>query len=346
MTLFVFHLLAFFVTSALSVRMDSSVFGDLIGALIQLDIIVESPSTLADWNEMVRLNVSEPPECPFANHIFSCDKDGSLVEANFTAPPLASPFLARRLELGTFANEFDTNVVAKIRLRNYVGVLFVSTMIRHLEVRDSILVNASRPVCNTDFNDCTFLATFRIFLPSTFILSNVIIHDDNRFRPSNDNVQVRTDHTCRFQNVSMACPIPKWLAQCFNVSDAAMAPCITPVVNASSAFVSVGARCTRAICRLQCTPSPLEMYDCTDSDSSSSRGFFPSTPGISTIEFALRYVGVAFSLTTSFKTYGLVTRVELYDWRTFNWTIIEFSDTRTPWNGIPTTSTEIMLPPC
>jgi hypothetical protein len=331
-------------TTALSVRMEPNVFGDMIGALIQLEIIADSPSTMADWNEMVRLNVSEPPECPFANHIFSCDKNGSLVELNLTAPPLSNPSLARRLEFGQFLNDIDAKLVPKIRLRNFVGELILSrTMVRDLEIRDSIIVNATRPFCVAEFSDCIYFLLFRKNQPATLIMSNVTIHDDDRIQHSDREMPLSAVHDCRFQNVSMTCPIPGWLAKCFNVSDAATVPCVTPVVNASFARIPA---CRTDVCRLHCTPSPFEMFDCTDAGSSKTKGYFPVTPGVSTIEISLRHVGIAHSLTVLVRMYGLVKRIELYDWRTFNWTVVEFSSTRVPVKSESTKDEdEMMLPP-
>jgi hypothetical protein len=343
-------LLALVFATALSVRMEHNVFGDMIGALIQLEIIADSPSTMADWNEMVRLNVSEPPECPFSNHFFSCDIDGALVDLNLTAPPLASPLLARQLNLGQFINENNTKIAPRIRLFNFIGNVFFASRstVLHFEIHDSIIVNATRPFCHLAFNDCIFFLVFhmdRSSQPTTLILSNVTIHDSDRSR--GDEIDLSLDgafYVCRFQNVSMSCPIPSWLAKCFNVSDASMAPCVAPVVNASSAFVPVAVPCERAVCRVQCTPSPLDKFDCVDTDSKLSKGYFPATPGVSTIELSMRYVGIAHSLTIKVAMYGLVTRVELYDWRTFNWTVVEFSDTRAP-AGLQPANDVLALPP-
>jgi hypothetical protein len=369
MSVLIFLLVSSLVSMALSVRLEAGVFGDVVKALIQLDIIVDVPMTEADFQTIARLNASEPPECPFANEFFSCNDQGFLTYVNLTAPPL-QPMQARRMTLGKF--EIDrTNymyqfmarsVPVLVQLRNYVGELSFDSLAlapRNLEIYDSIIVNAARPLCTLPSLSCSFVAKFDSFdRESFFVMSNVTVlqREEYTSSASPSNVTVRFD--CRFRNVTMACPIPQWLATCFNVTDVRMVPCIPPTANPSASFVVLQKpqRCFLAqdrgpSCSITCSSPPMNGFQCSylDGYDGISASYFPATPGFSTIDIVQFFVGVAFSVSVHSKTTGLIAKIEMFNWHTLNWTVVEFPDTTRSQAmatmGLRDDFQEIMLPP-
>jgi hypothetical protein len=328
-----------------SVPMLPNIFVDTVDALIQIRVISDVPTTMADWTAMQRLNVTEPPECPFANDVFACDVDGHLLELNLNAPPLAEPRSAGRLSLGQFVND---RKLAKIRVRNFVGELSLFySKIKHLEVHDSILVNATWPTCDVTPVGCKYFVNFwRYEGNTTLIMSNVTVLD-SFLQPAQVelwNFTFQQTDVCRFHNVTMACPVPSWVAPCFNVTTSAMIPCVAPTSNASAAFVPLPPVCDRTapFCRLQCTPEPLAGFACARTGVTPTR-YFPATPGFSIIDITMRSMGVAHSVSLDVRMLGLMTRVEVFNFHTFNWTIIELPGTRIP--ATTKTRVELMLPP-
>jgi hypothetical protein len=331
------------------VRMQSSFFNDVVEALIQLRIIADIPITVADFNEMVRLNVSEPPECPFTNEFFSCNDRGVLESLTLTVPTLPANQSHPRFFLTSTAN---------VRLRNFVGELIVMSPYssRKLEIYDSILVNASRPNCefrsaDARVDDCKFFVVFDTERNANFILSNVTIVD-NKFQLPQLTRPVNSSIACSFRNVSLSCPIPQWLAHCFNVTTAAMVPCVAQNFNASDAFVALPERCTRRsrghlTCVTVCNPPPLAGFRCLvplQLGEMAENGYFPATPGFSTIELFYDFVGIANLLLVRARMTGLLRRVEIYDWYTFNWSVVEVPESPRGINFYPVDS-EFGLPP-
>jgi hypothetical protein len=229
---------------------------------------------------------------------------------------------------------------------------------RRLEIYDSIIVNTVRPSCVSFF--CSFVAPFFSFSGlGYFLMSNVTILDSDK-KPDGLGTSATLGYEvdCRFLNVTMACPIPQWLARCFNVTNAAMAPCIAPTANASASFVLEQAQCfardSGPSCSVTCNPPPNNGFKCSNLETDSQLTgkdayYFPATPGFSTIEVVQFYVGIAFSISVRAKTRGLIAKIEIFNWRTLNWTVLEFPEaTRAPEidiMGVTEDTPEIMLPP-
>jgi hypothetical protein len=311
-----------------AVRMSSFHFADMIDALTQIRIIPTIITTASEFNELQSQNLVEPPECPFANHIYSCNSVGQMTHLNIT-PTLvlsANESLVLDIETGVIASGVS------ITIRNFVGTIRsrVSVGFVNVTIVDSTLTNVPAPSCMA--TTCKFIFSF-VNNSTSLFLRNVTLLNGGDSRPSNSESDSEAigPSNCLFENVQLTCPVPSWLAHCFNVTDIASVPCITRTQNASSAFqlVPTGPYCRSRLlfesCNITCTPPPAVGFYCRlGLNDDSNKGYFPETPGFATIELVDRFVGVAHALFATLRVRSIVVKIEVWDWQALNWSVIDF----------------------
>jgi hypothetical protein len=309
---------------ASSVRMSRDHFADMVESIIRIRMIPIVPTTESDFRLLESMQLVEAPECPFSNEIYSCNANGRLSRLTLTAPTLGP-----NLSLEFFMSMSLIDCV--LTIRNFVGVIRLFSSVAfptNLTLVDSTLI-VPTPFC-TQPTVCDFIVPL-ITNDTSLVLRNVtLLNGEDRYMWSqservSDSVVVGL-RRCQFENVQMACPIPQWLAHCFNATDTTSVPCITPPQNASSAFRVApplhDCPTHRFSCVITCTPPPATGFACSLTE---RLGYFPETPGFATIELAASFIGIAQSLEATVKVRSTIVKIEVWDWQALNWRVIEYS---------------------
>jgi hypothetical protein len=311
-----------------AVRMSAIHFSDMIDAFIQIHIIPTILTTASEFSQLQALNLVEPPECPFANHIYSCNSVGQMTRLNITPPTLSSN---ESLFLDLESSLFSSGI--QITIRNFVGTIRSRSTagFTNVTIVDSTLTNVPAPSCLARAT-CKFIFSFGSAFTSLF-LRNVTLLSGGDGRPSNSvpDSEAVGPSNCSFENVQLPCPVPSWLAHCFNFTNSASVPCVTPTQNASSAFQLVPTRhngCRefrRVSCLITCTPPPAIGFSCVSGlGNDPNRGYFPETPGFATIELVAGFVGVAHAFFATLRERSAVVKIEVWDWQALNWNVTDF----------------------
>lgn len=275
----------------------------VIEVLQRVNILPRGPVTEAEFGVFVALNVTPVPECPMANHVFACNASGAIVSLNLTQ---TTPAPAR-----TFSVIEHLASVDRVEIRNFVGNVRLRIIADELRIYDSVLVGNMPGAVGEYFRfDAPMLVMRNVSLPY--------------YSPIND-VLFRNFTLCSFTNVTFRCPIPDFLLPCFPPGQPV--PCHSnPSADIVTAFGYVDSTCIRtgSACMVTCPPLKAgPEFGCIGEGKSIASSFFPATPGFATLEIVDSMFGEAENLFwQSFSTRGMLTRVELFDWRTMNWTVV------------------------
>jgi hypothetical protein len=280
-------ILMLFVGLVASVRMSRDHFAHMVDSVIQMRMIPIIPTTESDYHLLESMRLVEAPDCPFSNHVYSCDANGRLSRLTLTAPTLG-----HNMSLEFYVGFSLVDCI--LTIRNFVGVLrFYSSMafLRNLTLVDSTLLFVPTPFCKQP-TVCDFIVPLLTNATSLVLRNVTLFNGDDRYMWSQservpDSVVVGL-RDCQFENVQMACPIPQWLAHCFNASDVASVPCISPPQNSSAFRVAPPVHDCQThtfSCVITCTPPPATGFVCNLTDHL-RQGYFPETPGFATIELA------------------------------------------------------------
>lgn len=281
------------------VRLRDWIYRSLVDVLSDLQILAAAPTTVADWRQYEALNLTTPPECPMTTQYYSCDKNGFVDTFKVSLPPNTSKVLPLSWS--------PAAPLEHIVIENFVGDFGGFKVINSREsvtVRNSILyveTNGSHPF---------------IFPSQRLFFTNVSL-PFYRYNASLNNVPISFTE-CLFVNVTLRCPVPPWLVACF-ANSTVQPPCQTvepPLVYSEPPRCRSG---TVYWCDFECPP-PAVGFNCTMS--SAFDAFFPAQLGNGVFEIMYVFFGEAEDLlVTTRGSIGIVTRVELWDWRTLNWTL-------------------------
>jgi hypothetical protein len=280
-------------------RLHDSFFRALVDLFGDLEIIAAAPTTEAHWRQMEALNLTTPPECPLTTQYYSCDDDGLVDLLNITFPANNSKVLPL-----SWSRAMSLN---RVVVENFVGDFGGLTL---LQSRESISVRNA--IINVETNGTQAF----IFNAPTLFLTNVTIP----FYRYNTSLNFPVNFTeCRFVNVTLRCPVPPWLLPCF-ANSTVQPPCQSvepPIVYPALPMCRGG---SMYWCMFECPP-PAVGFSCNLS-SPSNLPFFPAQLGDSVFEITYLFIGEAQELVVTTKgSIGIVTRVELWNWHTFNWTL-------------------------
>lgn len=256
-------------------------------------LIANVPKTPADWAAIEAANLTEPPNCPMVGRYFSCVGDGTLDVINVTLPTTDDG--------ASLAFGWPRHIpVRRIFVDNLVGSFGGLNRLEateSLEMRNSVLLGI-----NPIVNDTLFL-----FDVPSLVLTNVSLV--RIAFPSNAAARFRE---CRFVNVTLRCPVPQWLWRCFDNNTEAP-PCET----AEPPRLPLPRLQCSGLCEELCATPPAPDYSC-----GGRNDYFPSISGQNVIEHAFNFIGEAEQLSVYTRgTIGIVTRVELWNWRELNWTV-------------------------
>lgn len=293
-------------------------YQDLVYLLIGIGAIPDSPRTVGEWNQYRALSIQTRPECPLANEIYSCDANGSIASLNLTSKGRRA--IIHRLDLA----------LHRTLIRDFVGHITFGALPSHTEVVDSAWLS----VGTRD----DVIAT-RLSAAPLFIMRNVTLPYYDFTIPYGPIVPLNSSR-CQFFNVSMLCPIPRWLWPCFNATTVAP-PCVQPPPPPLSTFGPEFLPCySSGICRIECSPPPADGFFCDDLYST-GHFYFPQTPGFAVLDITLSFASLAVSFDFKAPTRGLLRQIEIWDWLSLNWTVLDFGITdRKAENNL-----EILLPP-
>lgn len=307
-----------FVLSVWSVPMRLYSYQDLVYLLIGIGAIPDSPRTIADWDRYRSLSIQTRPECPLTNEIYSCDANGSIASLNLTSKGRRA--IIHRLDLA----------LQRTVIRDFVGHITFGALPSYTEVVNSAWLS----VGTRD----DVIAT-RLSAAPLFIMRNVSLPYYDFTIPYGPLVPLNSSR-CQFFNVSMLCPIPRWLWPCFNATTVAP-PCVQPPPPPLSTFGPDFLPCySSGICHIECTPPPADGFFCDDLYST-GHFYFPQTPGFAVLDVSLSFASLAVSFDFKAPVRGLVRQIEIWDWLSLNWTVLDFGITeRKAENNV-----EILLPP-
>jgi hypothetical protein len=273
------------------------VFNELVDLFVELKLIADVPATRADWEQMEAVNVTDMPTCPGVTRYFTCASDGTLDVLNVTLPTTighnATPIALR------WSRAYAVRVMVIENFIGNFGGLRVLAARESIDVRNSLFAGIW-----VNPNDTSFM-----FQAPSVTLTNVsLVHMDF---PANLTAMF---DTCRFVNVTVRCPVPQALWSCFGNASLPL-PCLDIVPPEPSPWKAQ--RCSSYACQWQCSSPPAAGFDCPE------RNYFPSVVGLNVIELAFKFIGQAEALDLyTLGTIGLINRVELWDWATFNWTVV------------------------
>jgi hypothetical protein len=232
----------------------------------------------------------DAPECPGSYRYFNCTASGFInaVSVTITKQPTNTMFEPNFFGLQVSSAVFD----------GYVGMLRSVPFIGMLDIRNSVLYDESlfekfgAPRVNS-------LTLINVSLPRYIAFDQPVI-------PA----------LCRFVNVTFVCPISAAFARCF--PDSILPPCVNAIVGNSLPPPVVNPYAGR-ISQLCVTTGGQACYN-----GSSSEFTYFGGPN-STLEFTRHSPGETEYFAYQSNVTGLVTRIDLYDWRTLKWTTA-FSD--------------------
>jgi hypothetical protein len=284
-------------TASRAVPIDIDSFQNTIYVMQRLLIVPRGPTLPTDFAEFEALNLTSVPECPMSNRVFSCDANGKIVSLNLTQvryPPNAYVLISDLTQTG----------LDKFELRGFVGDVRLRSIADEIRVFDSLFVSLTPDTLNTPF----------IFDAPVLILQNVSFP---YYSPSK-TIPLRSLTMCRFVNVTMRCPLPLWVEQCFPPGE--VTPCITSWPPIRDTYGHSDDRCVERdhLCSITCSP-PASGYGCPIE----AYSYFPATPGFTTVTLVYPMFGEAENLNwRAFGTRGLLARLELWDWKTLNWSVV------------------------
>jgi hypothetical protein len=302
----IFFILLLFVTLSHSVRMQASSFSELVYFLVPLGVLPDSPRTQRDFQRLVDLDLTRPPECPLANELYTCDINGTITSLNITTATGGRRSSIAHLDVAT-----DKTVV-----RNFVGTVTFTSLPSYTEFVDSVLLTFASPIDR-----------FALLLSQAtkFIFRNVVLPNYNFTVLMGPPMPMQLNSSrCQFINVTINCPVPQWLWPCFNATDVSP-PCISrtgpvPFSDYGDEFPTCA---PSGICSAECDPPPSADTICNPA----YKPYFPSKPGFSTIVLYSFFVAEAIKVDFESVTRGLLVRIELWDWFTLKWVVLDFGAT-------------------
>jgi hypothetical protein len=294
-------LLWWFVYCVQSVPINSFDLKQLIETLQRVNILPRGPRTKAEFDLYVALNVTPVPECPMANRVFACNASGDVVAVNLT----------QTIHKPRLYNVIESLSVERVELRNFVGNVIQRMIAKEIHIYDSVLVGSTATAS---------LDPFRFDAP-ILIMQNVSLP---YYSPAYDSL-LRDFTFCRFTNVSFRCPVPAWLRPCFPPGEPVTCNS-EPMQNLNVVYGSADRDCVRSVsypCDVVCPPLRTGAQCLNGLESGVIAVFFPAQPGFTTLEVIEPMFGEAENLFwEAMSTRGLLTRVELFDWHTLNWTVV------------------------
>lgn len=280
-------------------RMDTGAAQRLTELLQSVRVLADVPVDEQDVQTYFDAQLgNSTPDCPIRTPYFSCDAWGrvdALTLAALLPPPPGLHYYTGHVNASDFSPQMT------ILIDNFVGRLTALPRAASITIRNSLLNNVGTPL-NVLFNT------------DVLILSNVTARD-LAFSDMAINFS-----SCAFDNVLLRCPLPPALLPC--LVNATNPPCFAgPVQRDDTKPLAVRGGTSSDARIVTCHVPPASGYYC-DLLSSATRPYFPAARGFSTIDlvYAGRGEAIAFDVSTS-RASGVLTRVELFDWRSFSWVV-------------------------
>jgi hypothetical protein len=298
-----------------------------ISAFFQsMHILKDAATSVEDVDKYFAMKLADgAPDCPASTPFWSCNAEGHLTSLTFDGDP------TRVVEFGRFSVQIRTLSLSNvtITMSNVVGNLeqLSNYNIKEITARNIVLKRTSE-------HPSSFSDRFPFFASRNVTLTNVdasqVVYGEafSNFTAS-----------CSFTNVTLRCPIPRFLLRCFKDPN-------PPCVNGTISPVESPGLCPldfQAICSRTCSSPPARGFLC-DSSSRSDLLYLASPFGLSTIDtvYVGRFELSLVTLTGSGVT-GIVTRVEVFDWRTRSWSVVFDDPQRT--RRVSLSSEQFSFPP-
>jgi hypothetical protein len=291
-------------TLSVQVELDYGAAVRLTYMLQSLRVLKDVPAATAeDVDQYYAAQLAEgAPLCPTRTPFWSCNEQGEIDEVTVRGDGSAAPVDFQLLSADAyFAN---TSWVLSDFVGSFADLVFYFGTRRVVGENLVLLRESGRGFISTAFP----------FLAQNLTLTNVtateVAYKDESFQFAH----------CAFTNVTLRCPIPRFLLPCFNQS--------TPVclsTNVTSTAVAPTSLCIRngdPPCNVVCSNTPAPGYDCLKNSALAPRGYFPLNPGFSTLEFAFSGRSYTSSVQIKSVVLGLVNQVEAFDWKLRAWVTV------------------------
>jgi hypothetical protein len=243
-------------TLSVQVELNSGAAVRLTYMLQSLRVLKDVPAATAeDVDQYYAAQLAEgAPQCPTRTPFWSCNEQGQIDEVTVRGDGSAAPVDFLLMSAGAYFP--NTSWVLSDFVGSFVDFAYYSGARRVVGENLVLLRSSGRGSISTTF---PFQARN---LTLTNVTATEVAYDDENFKFAH----------CAFTNVTLRCPVPRFLLPCFNQS--------TPVclsTNVTSTAVAPTSLCLRngdAPCNIICSNTPAPGYDCLKSVGIPLRGTF------------------------------------------------------------------------